>query len=451
MCPRSPLLFLFALGLIGCGDDDPGARAADAGTAPEAVPDLGRVRDPRNSDPRVVRLRAALDGGDVDLARALMDSTADLAGPVEGPLLRARLAGFDPRGELDVLRLVEQARRAGPDDPRVAATSTELHAWSGRLGQAEEELRQAGLALGSADTPPELLRAYGITVLCTPGARPREGLAYLERALAADSELPFTAHALAQAHLLVAKELAGSGDTEDALSSIERSLEIDPSDLEVRRMQAELLVGLGQWGTAIGHYETLMGEGLELQGEAADLYKRAAFWAEVNHGDRPLALKYLRRALELGLPRRVLGETEARVLRECADEEALRGAELFAAEDLDGADAAFEAALFLDPRSLLARNFRGDLHHTRGRFEQAAADWQAVITDARLEGIDLPEPVHLKLAHLQAIGLDDLAGAFETLDAYLVLEPAGEWVETTRAVLEQLGPPPEDETEGDGG
>ena len=51
------------------------------------------------------------------------------------------------------------------------------------------------------------------------GARPREGLALLEEALAADPGLPFTGRALGQAHLLIAKELAAALDFEHALES----------------------------------------------------------------------------------------------------------------------------------------------------------------------------------------------------------------------------------------
>lgn len=444
-------LFFPAL-LWGCGDPDPvpGPEAHGSGTQREAAAhgvDLSRSQ--RSLDPRVVQVRGFLDAGDLELARAGIEEAAALAGPVEGPLLRARLAVHGQGGELDSLRFLEEARRAAVDDPRVAATTIELNAWTGRLTEAEEELRRAGVSLGSSGRPPEILRAFAVTILCTPGARPREGLALLEEALAADPGLPFTGRALGQAHLLIAKELAAALDFEHALESVRLSREHDPTDLETRRLEAELLVGVGQWGQALVVYEDLLAEGLPLEGEAADLYKRAGFWARVNKIDDGLALRYLRRSLELGLPRSVLGEVESRFLAEAASDEAALAAEDLEAGDLEACERHLDEARLLEPDGLMARYVRGKLYATRGgegEFEQALAEWRAVVTDARLDGVQLPVPVHIEIARHQVLGMDDLAGALETLDAYLTLEPEGAWVAETRALLEKLPPLPEGES-----
>lgn len=437
-------------------DEAPPEASPDA--LPDAAPasggdEVGFTPRPRRSDdPRVVELRRALDDGDVELARAHVDRAAELAGPVEGPLLRARLAAHLPDGHLESARWLAEARRAGVDDPRVPATAAELYAWSGQLAEAQTELSAAAVDLGSKEPSPELLRAHAVRILCTPGGRAREGLAFLERALELDPDLPFVGRPLGQAHLLVAKELARAGETAEALASVRRSLEHDPDDLDARRMEAELLTGVGEWGNALAVYEELLDEGLDLHGEAADLYQRAAFWAEINHDDRALAERYLLRALDLGLPRSALNDTLSDVLRDLADEAAERGAASLEEGELEAAERALDRAIELDPEHLMALNFRATLLARRGgegAFERAARDWHLVIDLARADGIELPEPVHLKLANHQLLALGDLAAARETLEAYLVLEPAGRWRDATERLLATL--PAVDGEEGDGG
>jgi hypothetical protein len=46
--------------------------------------------------------------------------------------------------------------------------------------------------------------------------------------------------------------------------------------------------------------------------------------------------------------------------------------------------------------------------------------------------------VHIKLAQAQGLGLGDFEEARETLEAYLILEPAGRWVEQTRKLIADL-------------
>lgn len=438
--------------LAACGGDDvtattPGDAQGVAGPADVAPP---VERPSRSDDPRVVQVRAAIDAGDLDLAGAMIDEAAGLAGPVEGPLLRARLAAYRSGGDLDALAFLEQARGVAVDDPRVAATCIEIDAWTGDLPAAEEGLREAGVALGAADRPPELLRAFAVTILCTPGARPREALGLLEEALEADPQLPFTRRALGQAHMLVAKELASTGDFANAVVSVERSLEFDSDDLDTLRLKAELLQGANEWGLALQVYEELLAEDLPLEGEAANLYKNAGFWAKANFGDDELAERYLRRALELGLPREALGLVERQLLAELALDRVQAAGLALDGGDLEACEAALDDALHLDPGCRMGRYVLGKLYVERageGEFEKAVVEWQLVVTNARLDGVELPLPVHLELARHQALGLDDFAGALETLEAYLTLEPEGRWVEQTRALLELLGPPPEDDTD----
>ncbi|MDA1266658.1 MAG: hypothetical protein O2816_16380 [Planctomycetota bacterium] len=420
------------------GDPDSGAGAAQAPT-----------RTKRSDDPRVEQLRRALDEGDVDLAQALIEQAAGLAGPVEGPLLRARLAAYLPGGTLASARLLEQARQASHDDPRIAATSIELYAWGGQINEAEDELRRAGAGMDSRNLPPEILRAYGITHLCTPGAAPRQGLSLIEQALAADPDLPFVKRALGQAHLLVAKELAGVGDSEAALEAVDRSLSFDPDDLPTIRMRAELLTALGEWGEALRIYDDLITEGLELEGEAADLYQRASVVARVRMRKPDLAERYLLRAFELGFPRASLGGTHELIAVGAADSRAEAGGTKLEAGELE------PALVLLDPDCLAARYLRGLLYQRRaakGDFDRVVVEWEYVISVARLTSIELPQDVHIDLARHQVLGLDDLEGAHETLQAYLLFEPEGKFVEKTRDLLNKLPPLPrvEDDIDTDG-
>jgi len=392
----------------------------------------------------VVRARAALESGQLDLARSLVEQAVPLAG-VEAPLLRARLHALDPKGGFEALRAIEEARRLAPGDARVPATAAEIHAWAGRLEEAEAEL-QRGLAAGDVTrVAPELLRARGVITICTPGVPARAGLRFLEQARDADPSLPYLTRPLGQAHLLVAKELAAAGENGEALRAVERSLEHDPDEADARLMRADLLMALGEWGLGIGIYEELLADGLPLGPELAILCQKAGFWAVSVVQDRELGLDYLRRALELELPREEFGTT-LRVLEEAASERAAEGAQALAAEEREAAREALEDALFLDPECLEAHNWLGDLHYGVGEFEQAVERWHRVIDTGRVLGIELPEAVHLKLARVQAVGLGEFETARETLEAYLVLEPTGVWAEETKALLAKLPPP----LEGDG-
>ena len=422
------------LAAAGCGGQGEGELHAHRGAAAPAGDPL--AADParwpaRSSDPRVVAARAALDEGRLDLARGLVEQAQGAAG-FEGPLLRARLA-FLAGDELGARRALEEARRGAPGDPRVSATAAELAAAAGHLEEADEllraGLREAGGAL------PELLRARGVTLICTPGLA-RSGLELLERAVAADPELPFVGRALGQAHLIAAKELLHAGDRDGALAAVERSLEHDPAEVEARRLRAEVLLALGEWGRAIGEYRTLIDEGQPLEVEAATYAKNAGFWA-MAQGERELALSYYRLALEWGLPRAELGTGES-VLIEAAADLAERAADTLAAGDSDAALGLVEEALELDPESLLTWFTKGCVHKERDEPELVVAAWQRVIASARAQGLDLPQPVHILLAEVQGVALGRFDDARRTLEGYLLLEPHGAWIDDTRALLEKL-------------
>lgn len=405
-------------------------------TGPATGPATGPERFDRSTDPRVVEARAVLDEGRIDLAPDLVERAAALV-EVEGHLLRARLAALQGDG-VAVRREVEQARALAPSDPRVHATAAELAAAEGRLDEAEQAIQRG---IRECDpTSPELLRARGVQLICTPG-RAKEGLEFLVRAREADPDLPFMARALGQAHLLVAKEHMQAGSAARALEEIDLSLEFDPAEVDAKRFRAECLMALGEWSEGLSVYDSLIEQGLPLHAEVAVYHKNAGFWALAN-SQPDWALPYYRRALELGLPREELG-IGARFLGEEASKLAEAGVEALASGDDGKALELVEEALFLEPDSLFTYYVKGKVHDWRGEFQLAAAAWKRVVSQARSDEVTLPDPVHLHLARVQAVGLNDPTEARRTLEAYLVFEPEGEWVDQTTQLLETLPAPPD--------
>jgi tetratricopeptide (TPR) repeat protein len=406
----------------------------------------------RSNDPRVVAAREALDGNRLDLARGLVEQAAPLVG-TEGPLLRARLAVLDGQ-EFEAQTLIEEARRMDPADPRVYATAAELHAAAGRLAEADREIRRGVEACGPPG--PELARARGVHLISTPG-NARAGLELLLGAQGQDPDLPFLGRAMGQAHMLVSKGHLARGEFDEALLSIELSLASDPDDLESRRLRADVLMALSEWGQAIGIYEELMREGMPLGAELAVYCKNAGFYAMITER-RKTALHYFSRALELGLPPSEFGHGRDLLLEE-SDRLVGEAVTVLSGGDEVGALEVLKKSLLFDPESLAAHNYAGHAHKALGQFEDAAREWNWVLDTGRLRKVELPGPVHLDLAKVQALGLGNFEEARATLEAYMTFEPTGEYREQTRQLLDSLPEDVEtevleveaqDEDEGDG-
>ncbi|MFT5155175.1 MAG: tetratricopeptide (TPR) repeat protein, partial [Planctomycetota bacterium] len=97
----------------------------------------------------------------------------------------------------------------------------------------------------------------------------------------------------------------------------------------------------------------------------------------------------------------------------------------------------FELALDYDPESLEAHNFMGHTLIELGRPAEAAKAWSWVVDTARIEKLELPEPVHLLLAKAQTLS-GNVAESRATLEEYLTLEPDGAHVGRTRELLAVL-------------
>jgi tetratricopeptide (TPR) repeat protein len=373
-------------------------------------------------------LRAALDKGDRDAAKELLDAAP---GPEE-TLLRARWHALDPHGTMESLRLIESARAADPKDPDVYATAAEIYAARSSFETAWSEIQR-----GEQVCPPsaELHRARGVVWICRENGATR-GLEELERARAIDPDLPFCDRALGQAHLLVAKLEQQKKNLDSALLHAHESLSFDPADVDARRLLSEVQGARGDFEGAIATVEALVKDGeKQLEPELASLHKKAGIALLLVH-DRTKALDHFATARDLGLSPEELG-SGARLLEEEAQALCERGVSAYEKGDRATAETLFRAALRCDPASLAARNHLAVVLFQDKRCAEAVLLWRGVLLDAQADSIELPEPVHLNLANAQ-ICAGDTAGARATLAQYLELQPEGEWAARTRTMIAAL-------------
>lgn len=386
---------------------------------------------PRVSTPELDRLRTALDRGDREVARALIEHAPE-AGD-EAPLLRARLEALSPRGTIEALRLVGVARTQDPTNADVYATAAEIYAAHDAFDTAWVEIRRGEEACGST---PELLRARGVTWICRENGA-EKGLETLTKARQLDPRLPYCDRALGQAHLLVAKLEQGRKHPDLALAHVIASLQFDPKDVDARRLHSEILASRGDFAGAIAEIAALVGEGEKLEAELASLHKKAGI-AALLAKQRPEALEHFAAARAGGLSSEELG-SGARILSEESIARTERGVESYQKGRLDECETLFRDALRFDPDALAPKNHLAVVLFQRLKYEEAAVLWREVLVTARNEKLALPEPVHLNLATAQAKA-GDIEGACLTLEEYLDREPAGEWTVKTRTLLETLKP-----------
>lgn len=418
---------LLALLALGCDSGQDAAVAPAVVRAPLASsPPPPRVV--RSQTPELVRLRRHLDFGELEAARALLPS-ASSAG-AEEPLLAARCAALS--GEImSALRSIEAARARNPLDPDVYATAAEIYAAAGKPESAWEEIGRGEQLCGDS---PELARAKGIVWLLREGGAER-GLDLLERARALDPALPFVERALGQAHLLAGKAALRTQDLDRALVHARRANELDPRDVDTQRFLADVLAAGLDYDGAIAILRSLLAQGEPREGELASLEKRAGIAALLAH-ERAAALEHFAAARAHGSSDEELS-TGARLLLEEARARVAAGVEAYAQGDVDAAEERFRAALHCEPDLIEAQNHLAVVLFQKRAFGEAIALWQSVLSRARAEGLDLPEPVHLNLAKAQFQN-GVTAAARATLLEYLGREPDGEWAEQTRAMLERM-------------
>jgi tetratricopeptide (TPR) repeat protein len=408
---------------------EPGARPVVAASGPAGAPRFEVA--PRATDPAVVRLRAALEFGRLAEVEELLPFAARAG--AEEAVLRARAMAL--RGaRIDALRILAESAAARPLDPEPRGAAAEIYAASGAF---EDALREILALERVSKSDPVVLRARGVAMLCKDGGA-AQGLELLLRARAADPELPYCDRALAQAHLLVGKDAAKRKDLAAALEHAEASTRHDPDETDAQRFRSECLAASGRFPEAREVLDALASRGVPLGAERALLEKRAGFDALLR-GRREDALAHFVAARARGLDAAGLGSA-AELLVEAAAQDVEEGVRLFSDGRVEEAAARFAQALERDPAQLAARNHLAVCRLRQDRPADAAPLWREVLAIARAEELELPEPVHLNLAHaLSRSG--DTEAARAALREYLEREPQGRYVVETERALAALAPP----------
>lgn len=397
----------------------------------------------REAAEEVRTLRRLVDLGHTDEALPLLRAWTGRLG-IEAHLIDARLQTLLGNGT-EAVRAIERARAIDASDPRVFATMIEISAAVGNTQTARDELERGLAAVGPC---PELTRSKGVLELYQAGGA-RRGVATIESAVRQDPDLPFVDRALAQGHLLLAKEALAAGRPTAALESAQRSLSYDSREVETRRVLADVLASRSRLEEAILVITELVAEGEPLQGELASLHKKAGIAALIPVPDesdadrsarRERSLEHLIAARELGLSNEELA-SGARILSDEAQRVADEGSAAYQASDFEGARRSFERALRYDPDHLSARNHYAVVLYRLGDYAEAARQWREVMVVMEGEGIVPPEPIHLNLAQAQ-VQDGDREGARGTLERWLERNADdadyAEYVVLTREALSQL-------------
>jgi len=433
MRPTLSMLALSFCCITGCGGDLEGP------SDPQEVPPALARRTDRVETEWALTLRRAIEFGGLDYARTVLEQHFEELG-VEAELLRARLLTAEG-ADLEAQQAIERARRAAPRDVRVPGTSCELHSIHGRNESALEELRRSHELGGAAA---EVHRARGVHLLMQSG-RAAEGLKHLELARETDPTLPFLDRAMAQAHLLLAKEHMASMRLTDALRAVERSLHHDPSEFETRRLLSDVLLAQKRIEDALVVLEELHSEGHPVVDELGAMEKRAAF-VKLVRGEREDALDLFCRARSHGLGDTALG-SGAQILAEAAMKEIEAGIGAYDADELEQARGRFERAVELDPEQLSGHNHLGVVCYRLGDDEAAIRHWGKVCEAASAEGLVLPEPVEVNLARAMIRAGEDEA-AEVLLRESLAESPEGRHAAAIRDFLESMPEDPEDGRSG---
>ncbi len=414
--------------LAGCGGDEPARAPAPAASPRPPVQPPQPPQLPRSEHDAVRNATLALEQGDLlEANRAVLEIPDGAA--QERALLRARLRAREGDA-VGAVRAIEEARARWPDQGRVYGAAAEIHAAAGRLESAQDEIRRG---LEAAGPTPALTRARGVLSLVSPGGA-ELGLEHLLAALAADPGLPFCARPLGQAHVLLGRKAMAAERPLEALGHARAARIAFAGEREALELEAEAHEALGEFGAAIEVFEELLAAGAKVGSTLAITCQRGATAALVA-GDRGAALERALRARALGLSDDELG-FGATLIEQEAEAALDEGVRHFAAHDLAAARDAFERAVRCAPDSLEARNHLAVTLHGSGDAAGAVRHWRRVVEIAAREDLELPEPVHVRLA--QALREDGRADeARDVLRRYLAAHPRGSWAAEVAAALEE--------------
>ncbi len=427
---------LLALGsVVGCSKENSAAPpapptpvAGEKPLPPKAGPSFA-AQLPHSRDPRVAACAAALETGDLGRAQSLLLELADMESP-DTTCLRARLLSSQG-DQIAAVRELEQARKTWPDQGALYATAAEIHAASGRLESAHEEVR-AGLA--AAGPTADLSRARGVLCLLQQGGA-KQGLAHLLDALKADPNLLFCKGPLTEAHRLLATAALAKSDPREALAHAREGLKLEPDNADLRLLCADSLVAAGDFDEGLPAYEELARGGRDFGASLRLYYQKGATMALVERRPEVAFARYLR-ARQLGATNEELG-LGAEILGRAVGEAQTAADKAYEEERFADARKELDRLLVIEPLDLAARTQLGVVCFKLKDFASASAAWRGVLEIAEKSAVKLPEPVHLNLARsLYAEG--KTAEIKQVCEQYLAKEPEGEWAAQTREMLERI-------------
>jgi len=244
------------------------------------------------SDPHDVTARhylalISLRAGNAAEAVRRLSSLLESAGPRVGVYLNLAYALRLQRRHTDALRVLAQARKSAPDDPRIRLAEGATRLFSGDT-EAAESLLDEYRTLSPPDVLPPATWYYCAGLVAAVGGRMEEAEALLEEGLGAHPSSP-------PLHLLAGNVAERRTDMAAAERAYQQAAEEDPTLAQAHRNLGDLAHRRGVEQEALEHYR----RAAEIDPELGDeLYIRLAE-LYYRRKERQEAIRSWQRALEL--------------------------------------------------------------------------------------------------------------------------------------------------------
>ena len=271
-------------------------------------------------------------------------------------------------------------------------------------------------------------------MLTQPGRGP-EALKLLEAALEADPSIPYMDWPLSQAYLLTARSDLGQGSSELAIEHALDALSRDPELYDAYVILGDGYAGKLDFVSALDAYGKAAEAGLDVHRERADTHLRAGMTARMVNDDDAAVTHYLA-ARELGLSNFEMS-SGADFLVARAQLALTAAADADIAEEIELAEQHLEEALRLDPHSLDALDYLGNLRFRQRRFNGAAIAWEVLLGYEKEAAASRESATHLNLGRALVMA-GRIAESRTPLFSYLESWPDGPRAADTREMLQRL-------------